>query len=105
MQRSSREIGPTNFSIFSVAKKARSFETSSREETLLTAIIAWAFERSRGLLGGFLARALPRAVLTGSGGELLDSDPLDVRVEEPAYLNDDRYRFDLIVEWSEFQVV
>src|SRR2546427_2215879 len=105
MRQSSSELGPTNFSIFSVAKKARSFETTNREEMLLTSIIAWSFERSTRFLEGFLTRAFPQGMLTGSGRDIRDSDPLDVRVEEPAYLDDARYRFDLILEWSDFQVV
>lgn len=95
--------GEWNLGIFALAKKARSASDESREEMLLTAILAWSLERSSALLHRFLSRALPPDLLRLRG--LVDSPVRSIRVEEPKRLGRDWRWLDLVLEWSDFQVV
>ncbi len=92
-----------NLTFFGLAKKARSDDEEAREETLLTAVLAWGLERSPTLLFDLLARGLSAEFLERT--MLHGSHAPSIRVEEPIQFEGARYRLDLVIDWPEFLVV
>jgi len=92
--------------IYGVAKKARRADEETREETLVTAILAWSIERSYDLLRAILERAEAATLeLVGNRVRIPDSPPEEVRVEEQLLFEGRRFALDLVAEWREFLLV